>query len=167
MKFCSQCGEPVEWRVPEGDHLPRHICPACGTIHYQNPKVVTGCIAEWQDKDWAEILTRAGQHHAGRRFQNRNQFLRNAQGVQSFTSCRHYTSPFGKKNRMRGGSLQVTRLSHARSALRGAVRYFKENFASHYASHFRRSQRHENRHLFSPPNDEKNTLEFRVVKRAG
>ena len=28
----------------------RHVCDECGEIHYQNPKVVTGCIPEWQDK---------------------------------------------------------------------------------------------------------------------
>jgi ADP-ribose pyrophosphatase YjhB (NUDIX family) len=50
MKFCSHCGNAVELIVPEGDHLPRHVCPACGTIHYQNPKMVVGCIPEWEDK---------------------------------------------------------------------------------------------------------------------
>jgi ADP-ribose pyrophosphatase YjhB (NUDIX family) len=50
MKFCSNCGAPVERRVPAGDNLPRHVCPACGTIHYQNPKMVIGCIAEWEDR---------------------------------------------------------------------------------------------------------------------
>ncbi len=50
MKFCSHCGGSVEFLVPEGDHLPRHVCPACGTIHYQNPKMVVGCIPEWEDK---------------------------------------------------------------------------------------------------------------------
>lgn len=50
MKFCSHCGAPVEVRIPEGDTHPRHVCPACGVIHYQNPKVVVGCIPEWEDK---------------------------------------------------------------------------------------------------------------------
>ena len=50
MNFCSHCGGTVEVRTPDGDHLPRHICPACGTIHYQNPKMVVGCIPEWEDK---------------------------------------------------------------------------------------------------------------------
>jgi ADP-ribose pyrophosphatase YjhB (NUDIX family) len=50
MKFCSNCGAPVELRVPAGDNLPRHVCPACDTIHYQNPKMVIGCIAEWEDR---------------------------------------------------------------------------------------------------------------------
>jgi len=35
-------------RVPEGDNRLRFVCPACGAVHYQNPKVVTGCIPEWQ-----------------------------------------------------------------------------------------------------------------------
>ena len=46
MKYCSQCGHAVEIAVPPGDNLPRHVCPACGTIHYQNPKLVVGCVAE-------------------------------------------------------------------------------------------------------------------------
>jgi ADP-ribose pyrophosphatase YjhB (NUDIX family) len=46
MKYCSACGQPVQQRVPDGDHLPRHVCPACGTIHYQNPKLIVGCVAE-------------------------------------------------------------------------------------------------------------------------
>lgn len=50
MKFCSECGSSVEFRIPDGDNLPRHVCPACGAIHYQNPKVVVGTIPEWEDK---------------------------------------------------------------------------------------------------------------------
>ena len=49
MKFCSECGEKVNQVVPEGDNRPRFVCQSCDTIHYQNPKIVTGCIAEWQD----------------------------------------------------------------------------------------------------------------------
>jgi len=30
--------------------LPRYVCPSCGTIHYQNPKVVVGCIPQWEDR---------------------------------------------------------------------------------------------------------------------
>ena len=46
MNFCSHCGQPVSLRVPEGDHLPRHVCTVCGTVHYQNPKIVAGCVPE-------------------------------------------------------------------------------------------------------------------------
>ena len=50
MKFCSQCGAPVVLRIPAGDNRPRHVCIACDAIHYQNPKIVAGCIPEWQDR---------------------------------------------------------------------------------------------------------------------
>ena len=51
VKFCSACGaERIEFRVPEGDTLPRHVCAACGTIHYQNPKIVVGCLPELGDQ---------------------------------------------------------------------------------------------------------------------
>lgn len=50
MKFCSNCGAPVELRIPEGDSLPRFVCGACGVIHYQNPRMIVGCIPEWEDR---------------------------------------------------------------------------------------------------------------------
>jgi ADP-ribose pyrophosphatase YjhB (NUDIX family) len=50
MKFCSNCGATVSMRIPDGDTLPRHVCDACATIHYQNPKIVAGCIPTWEDK---------------------------------------------------------------------------------------------------------------------
>jgi ADP-ribose pyrophosphatase YjhB (NUDIX family) len=49
MKFCSDCGAEVRLAIPAGDHLPRHVCGSCGTIHYRNPKMVVGCIPEWVD----------------------------------------------------------------------------------------------------------------------
>jgi len=50
MKFCSNCGAPIVVRVPDGDTLPRHVCDACGTIHYRNPLMVVGAIPEWEDR---------------------------------------------------------------------------------------------------------------------
>lgn len=50
MNFCSSCGAPVSVRIPNGDTLPRHVCDACDTVHYQNPKIVAGCIPIWEDK---------------------------------------------------------------------------------------------------------------------
>ncbi|HEY9396475.1 MAG TPA: NUDIX hydrolase, partial [Burkholderiales bacterium] len=35
-------------RVPPGDNLPRYVCDACATIHYQNPRMVVGCLPEWR-----------------------------------------------------------------------------------------------------------------------
>ena len=50
MKFCPECGHAVVAKIPPGDHLPRFVCEHCGSIHYQNPRLVVGCVAEWQDK---------------------------------------------------------------------------------------------------------------------
>jgi ADP-ribose pyrophosphatase YjhB (NUDIX family) len=50
MKFCSNCGASVTLEVPAGDTLPRHVCRNCHTIHYQNPRMVVGCIPEWEDR---------------------------------------------------------------------------------------------------------------------
>jgi ADP-ribose pyrophosphatase YjhB (NUDIX family) len=49
IKFCNACGSAVEFRIPQDDHLARHICPACGHIQYLNPKVIAGIIPEWED----------------------------------------------------------------------------------------------------------------------
>jgi ADP-ribose pyrophosphatase YjhB (NUDIX family) len=46
MKFCSSCGQPVSLRTPDGDHLARYVCDACGVVHYQNPKLVVGAVVE-------------------------------------------------------------------------------------------------------------------------
>ena len=51
MKFCSACGSgAIALRIPAGDSLPRYVCPACGDIHYQNPKIVVGCLPEWEEQ---------------------------------------------------------------------------------------------------------------------
>jgi ADP-ribose pyrophosphatase YjhB (NUDIX family) len=49
MNFCSHCGKAVELKVPDGDHFPRHVCTSCGNVHYVNPKVIVGCVPEWED----------------------------------------------------------------------------------------------------------------------
>jgi len=50
MKFCSSCGDAVVWRMPPGDSRHRFVCDGCATIHYQNPRIVTGCLVTWQDR---------------------------------------------------------------------------------------------------------------------
>jgi ADP-ribose pyrophosphatase YjhB (NUDIX family) len=47
MKFCSQCGSQVSQKVPQGDNRLRHVCDQCQTIHYQNPRIVAGCLPVW------------------------------------------------------------------------------------------------------------------------
>ena len=48
MNYCSDCGKPVSKKIPRGDNLPRFVCESCQAIHYHNPKIVAGCIAEWE-----------------------------------------------------------------------------------------------------------------------
>jgi len=50
MKFCPNCAAPLANRIPPGDSLPRDVCDACGSVHYQNPKLVVGCVPEWDGR---------------------------------------------------------------------------------------------------------------------
>ena len=50
MKYCNQCGDPVLVRVPDGDNRPRFVCDSCQTVHYQNPRIVAGCVPVWDDR---------------------------------------------------------------------------------------------------------------------
>lgn len=50
MNFCSRCGGPIVQEVPADDNRVRHVCSSCRTVHYQNPRVIAGCIPEWQGK---------------------------------------------------------------------------------------------------------------------
>jgi ADP-ribose pyrophosphatase YjhB (NUDIX family) len=55
MKFCNQCAAPVELAIPSGDTRERYVCGACATIHYQNPRIIAGCLPIW---DQAVLLCR-------------------------------------------------------------------------------------------------------------
>lgn len=51
LRYCSHCGsDRLDFRVPDGDGLPRYVCAQCGSIHYQNPKVVVGCLPLWGEQ---------------------------------------------------------------------------------------------------------------------
>ncbi|CAD5108093.1 NUDIX hydrolase [Zestomonas carbonaria] len=50
MKFCSLCGGPLSQHIPPGDNRLRHVCTHCNTVHYQNPRIVAGCLAVWEDQ---------------------------------------------------------------------------------------------------------------------
>jgi flavin reductase (DIM6/NTAB) family NADH-FMN oxidoreductase RutF/ADP-ribose pyrophosphatase YjhB (NUDIX family) len=49
VRYCFRCGSVVAISVPRGDTRIRPVCPRCGNIHYINPTVVVGCIAEATD----------------------------------------------------------------------------------------------------------------------
>lgn len=51
IKHCRNCGSAVVYRVPDdGDTRQRAVCPACDTIHYENPLNVVGTVPYWGDK---------------------------------------------------------------------------------------------------------------------
>jgi ADP-ribose pyrophosphatase YjhB (NUDIX family) len=46
--FCRCCGHGLERRIPDdGDTKVRGVCPACATIHYDNPLCVVGTVPYW------------------------------------------------------------------------------------------------------------------------
>lgn len=48
IKHCRNCGAAVVYRVPDdGDTRERAVCPACDTIHYENPLNVVGTVPYW------------------------------------------------------------------------------------------------------------------------
>ncbi|MFM7330116.1 MAG: NUDIX hydrolase, partial [Brachymonas sp.] len=45
QKHCRNCGAATEQRIPDdGDTKLRAVCPACHTVHYENPLNVVGTI---------------------------------------------------------------------------------------------------------------------------
>lgn len=50
MRFCSACGGEVTRRVPPGDDRERFVCPQCDAVHYQNPRLIVGCLPLWGDR---------------------------------------------------------------------------------------------------------------------
>lgn len=48
LKHCRACGTAVVYRLPDdGDTKQRGVCPACATVHYQNPLNVVGTVPIW------------------------------------------------------------------------------------------------------------------------
>jgi ADP-ribose pyrophosphatase YjhB (NUDIX family) len=50
MKFCSECGAAVAFRWIEKDGRERCVCSSCGTVQYQNPRVIVSCIVAVGEK---------------------------------------------------------------------------------------------------------------------
>lgn len=50
MDFCCHCGSGLSHRVPEGDTRLRDVCDHCSAIHYENPKIVAGCLVSWEGR---------------------------------------------------------------------------------------------------------------------
>ena len=46
----GMAGARFQRQVPEGDDRTRLVCRDCGFIDYENPKIVVGSVAAWEDK---------------------------------------------------------------------------------------------------------------------
>lgn len=55
MAYCTQCAHPLIEEIPPGDDRVRGVCPECGYIHYQNPRLVVGSVI---DRDGKVLLCR-------------------------------------------------------------------------------------------------------------
>ena len=50
IKHCRQCGSAVAYCIPDDDNRERAVCPACATVHYENPLNVVGTVPVWGDQ---------------------------------------------------------------------------------------------------------------------
>jgi ADP-ribose pyrophosphatase YjhB (NUDIX family) len=50
IKHCRECGTAVVYQVPVDDNRERAVCPACMTVHYENPLNVVGTVPAWGDQ---------------------------------------------------------------------------------------------------------------------
>jgi ADP-ribose pyrophosphatase YjhB (NUDIX family) len=50
MKYCGECGRPVTRQWVEHEARERCVCSSCGITHYQNPRILVGCLVCWRDK---------------------------------------------------------------------------------------------------------------------
>jgi len=56
-KHCRNCGTAVDLRLPDdGDTKMRAVCPACHTVHYDNPLNVVGTVPAWGDSGEQVLL---------------------------------------------------------------------------------------------------------------
>jgi ADP-ribose pyrophosphatase YjhB (NUDIX family) len=46
----SKSGGPRVREIPAGDNRHRLVCPDCGFINYENPKIVVGSVVTWQGR---------------------------------------------------------------------------------------------------------------------
>lgn len=50
LNYCSHCGIRVSQEIPSGDNRLRDVCHGCGMIHYENPRIVAGCLPIYNNK---------------------------------------------------------------------------------------------------------------------
>ena len=50
MRYCCHCRAELVYAIPAGDDRRRYLCRACATVHYQNPRIVAGCLPVWGEQ---------------------------------------------------------------------------------------------------------------------
>lgn len=50
MNYCPSCGGEIRVEIPKDDNRERAVCRSCGEVHYKNPLIVVGCVAESEGK---------------------------------------------------------------------------------------------------------------------
>lgn len=50
IRYCNVCGATTTSSIPDGDNRHRQVCSACGFIHYENPRLVVGCVVEYEGR---------------------------------------------------------------------------------------------------------------------
>ena len=50
IRFCTQCGHDVTYKIPDGDERARAICLTCGHIEYENPRIIVGVLPVYNDE---------------------------------------------------------------------------------------------------------------------
>jgi ADP-ribose pyrophosphatase YjhB (NUDIX family) len=50
MRFCGSCGTELTRRQARQERPARIVCNRCGTVHYQNPRIIVCCAVCMSDK---------------------------------------------------------------------------------------------------------------------
>lgn len=50
FKYCPHCRGTIDFKSVPDDTQHRHVCTSCDTVHYHNPKIVTGVLPIAGDK---------------------------------------------------------------------------------------------------------------------
>jgi len=50
LRFCSQCGGSLEYKLLKAGEPHRHVCSSCDTIHFLGPKLAAGVLFQHNDQ---------------------------------------------------------------------------------------------------------------------
>lgn len=50
INFCYSCGSEMARRSSNGDSIIRPVCTRCGTVHYENPKILVTTLINYDGK---------------------------------------------------------------------------------------------------------------------